>query len=166
MGQTKRALHSTSHQCVSSDEGNWGSSGSGGSSGPGVSFLGHRTGSAFGTGGYRSYSIWKLKSSFPGTWAGVCFCQAVFIPISKKKKFSFLLPSCRTPSTRPCSHLPIYPTGFQSGLGDEAPEVSVFCVKCHKILTYLILSSRPGTIFLAGNMAILYVCRSLQLEKE
>lgn len=49
-------------------------------------FLGHRIGSAFGTGGYRSYSIWKLKSSFLGTWADVCFYQAVFIPISTKKK--------------------------------------------------------------------------------
>lgn len=99
-----------------------------------------------------------LKSSFPDTWADLCPRQAAFIPTSAK--------SCLF-----CFHhvewhpAPVSPTGFQSGLEVELPEVLLFFVKCPEILTYLILSFRPGMIFLAGNMAVLYVHSYLQLKK-
>ena len=44
------------------------------------------------------------------------------------KKLPFLFPWYRMPSTCPALHLPIYPTGFQSGLGDGAPgNLSFLC---------------------------------------
>lgn len=86
----------------------------------------HTIGSAFGTGGYRSYGIWKLRSSFPGTWADIPW-QPALIPTSAKR-LSFLLPSWRVPSTWPCSPFPGYPPAFQSGVGDEAPgNLSFLC---------------------------------------
>ena len=48
----------------------------------------------------------------------------------------------------------------------EHLEISVFCMKRQEILTYLIPSLRPRTIFLAGNMTIVYVRRSLQLKRR
>lgn len=104
----------------------WGRMASGGARDWESALLRHRIGSAFGTRGYRSHGIWKLKSSFPGTWADIPR-QPALIPTSAKQ-LPFLLPSWRVPSTWPCSPLPGDPTGFQSGLGDEAPgSLSFLC---------------------------------------
>lgn len=126
------------HRCVISggEELGWGGVGAVGSGwvrgalARKVALPSHRSGSASGTRGLHLCDIWKLKNRFSGTWADAWplpGCQPGCI-LTFTETLSFQLLWSRIPSTCPSPHLPIYPTGFQSGLGDGVPgNLSFLC---------------------------------------